>query len=84
MEERLKLARLDAALRQRRECQDPPDLYRNVKCEVCWSNIHLYEGKPQGIICSTCLEPTGEGACTRMMPLAITRSTMNEHGRKCY
>lgn len=68
--------RLDAALRNR--IGAPRGELKDVKCEVCGDNIHNYNGPKSGIMCSTCMNPTGEGECVRFMPLAITRGTLNE------
>lgn len=72
---------LDAALANRRREDSKTDEYSDVKCEVCGDNIHRYIGPNPGIICSTCIDYSGEGACVRISPLAITRGTMNEKGR---
>lgn len=80
-EETLKFVRLlDAALVRRKDGK--VDGYEDLKCEVCGQNIHRYIGPNPGVICSTCLEQTREGQCVRISPLAITRGTMNESGRR--
>lgn len=70
--------KLDAALERRKHGKF--DDYENVVCEVCGDRIHRYIGPVPGIICTSCMEPTGEAECVRVMPLAITRGTMNERG----
>ena len=83
--EYLLIKRLDAALRARKEARDAAKLageelttqeFKNVRCAVCLQNIPRYIGLEIGIICSDCYESSN--CCTRVMPLAITRSTMNE------
>lgn len=69
--------RLDAALANRRSAENSGELV-DAKCEVCGDNIHRYQGTYPGIICTSCLELSGEGSCTRIAPLAITRGTLNE------
>lgn len=69
--------RLDAALAQKPQVHDER---RNIACEVCGDNIGWYIGPVPGVICSNCLQLSGEGLCTRVLPLAITRGTLNESG----
>lgn len=70
--------KLDAALARRKG--SPVDEYENVSCEVCGDLMRRYIGPLPGAICTVCMEPTGEAECVRTMPLAITRSTLNERG----
>lgn len=75
--------RLDAALKARITAQKAGELKEgeltDVTCEVCGDNIHRYRGMYPGIICSTCHDiGLDRGGCTRIMPLAITRGTLNE------
>ncbi len=70
------IRRLDAALARR--VGAPREEFHNVACEVCGTNIKRYFGPNPGVICRSCYEPSGEGYCTRIMPLAITRSSIRE------
>lgn len=70
--------RLDSALERRKGSK--VDDYENVRCEVCGDIMRRYIGPVPGAICTMCLEPSGEGECVRVMPLAITRGTLNESG----
>lgn len=73
---RLFCLKLDRALRNRQGAK--VDDYADVHCEVCGDHIARYIGPNPGVICTTCLEISGEGACTRIMPLAITRSSIQD------
>lgn len=70
--------KLDEALARRKDSKI--DVYSNVRCEVCGDLMRRYIGPLPGAICTVCMEPTGEAECVRVMPLAITRGTLNERG----
>lgn len=61
--------RLDAALVRRKDGRF--DDYPNEHCEVCGDHIRRYIGPKPGVVCTNCLETTGQGQCVRFMPLVI-------------
>lgn len=69
------ILRLDSALAKRRGETKTVEGERR-QCEGCFQWIPRYEGPEPGVLCQICL--TAQISCTRIMPLAITRSTLNE------
>lgn len=74
------IARLDAVLGRRKQYRDSHDHgveIKSAKCEVCFTTIPDYYGPEWGVACNECLSP-GKNQCTRIEPLAITRSSIRE------
>ena len=74
------IARLDAVLKRRkqyRETHKEGVALDSAKCEICFTTIRNYYGPEWGIACAECLA-LGKNQCTRIEPLAITRSAIRE------
>lgn len=67
--------RLDSALAKRKSAKSGE--LSNVRCEVCSTLIRTYEGPLEGILCQRCFDTSAAG-CTRIMPLVILRSAIQE------
>lgn len=72
------LLRFESAVRKRFVKDNPMLENVEVHCEACLQKIPRYIGPKNGILCSVCLATMN--CCTRIMPLAITRSSIQEDG----